>query len=242
MTSFDELEHPRDRFGRFKDKVGEVATTVVDALMQTDERVASDPDLQKRIYGNYRRMLSNGNLVTEGKAVEEVAEAFKANNENPIFVAAQARFGKEHVAVIKDDTEGFTNGAIAERRGRVSWVHDHSDDPLNWPDKVQGDITPGDTNATDGLDGVLRHEYGHTVYDGLDAAQVATFRGALPSEWKTTRDALSAYAGYSQRTGNPMEPFCELFSVVTHKDYDRSELPSVLAGAAQILEEILRGG
>ena len=151
-----------------------------------------------------------------------IARANAYNQQSDLYQAAQERFGADAALLIttsrgaEEASNLLVTTARAARRGGVSLVRDDA----GFAPMPTGEVRPGDGFTTDagGLPAALRHEYGHTVADGMTATERATVTGLFP-RGVPLREQLTTYADMAH--GDERIP--ELFAVVSDPAYDSSK-------------------
>lgn len=136
------------------------------------------------------------------------------NKKNSSYQAFVAKNG-EPPLVFRRPEKG--NHAAAEWRGGI-----HIYDSPFWKGEGTEELKPGQATAggMGGYSAVIRHEYGHKLYDDLTAAQQGEWRAMLPD-----REAISkGVTSYAAK--NADEVFCEVFAITTDPRYKPGVFPS----------------
>lgn len=166
-----------------------------------------------------------------------VEQAMADNVANAKYMRVVQRYGSDGIVAVpgSDDPEAhFDSGAAARRVGAVTVVMD-----TVWFDAksaAKREVPePGATTAEThgGMAGVLRHEYGHYVWDNARQEDRDEFRRLiLPFRSEIdSRGAFSTYNGLRERltyyaSERETEAFPEAFSIWTNPKFDRTKFPA----------------
>lgn len=185
---------------------------------------------------NWLKRLKGAVERARPEVVQAVEDAIAWNTQNaPKFMRVVERYGPDGVVVAAGiDKEGSSAGydvlgsdAQARRIGAVTLVLDHE----IWTDPkalaVRNAPAPGDVTAETfgGAAAMLRHEYGHYVWENMPKGYIQSWRDRLPqssdggrAEYASLQQHLTYYSGENER-----EAFSEAFAIWTDPKYNRSK-------------------
>jgi hypothetical protein len=189
----------------------EAVETIIDALMRQDARFAGDPVLQKKVRANWTRMLKGNVTPIEDQAFIDVQDALTYNRRNRLYNQFIDRYGEEPVILRIPGPESATGAGAQHYNGFVFYYKGKFYD--GWADITAPYPGAPTAAAWGGMPSMLRHEYGHRIYNALDGEQGREWLRLLPEDATIKRD-LTRYAAT-----NDSETFTELFALVTDEGY-----------------------
>jgi len=240
-TSIKEAEKFADKIGAPKmPRTAKAAAQMkVDALSQIYEDIHLYDAEKQKIYKNWLKKFENKKLKPfsdiNSKQFLDVQNAINQNYMNPKYRKIINGLVDDHTIFSKYFEEGAHFGG--EFIGGTTHLYEHK-----WFEGLKSVIpTPGKvgSNAWGGTQAVLRHEYGHKIYN-----QLSRFHPEWRNQWQRRLGAvddigkkLTTYSKEKISIGD--EAFCELFSLVTDTKYNPANFSSEIVEMGEfILEKI----
>lgn len=157
--------------------------------------------------------------------IEKVRRGIEENDTNPVYQRLVSKFGEDTVVVVGkppySDPE-LAKGANAERKNGITLVY-NNDRLLRHEPPRPGLITFG-TQA--GMAAVIRHEYGHHVFDNIsDRMREEFFNTGIALDRANPATIFNHISRYAST--NPHEGYAELFSMMTDPRWDESKFTPV---------------
>jgi hypothetical protein len=138
-----------------------------------------------------------------------VQNAINDNHANPVYRRIKEKNFEEKVLLRRPEVG---QGANAEFR---VVTHYYDQWPFDEVTSVAGKVLPGKPTVPGGIANVLRHEYGHGIYDELSKVQRSKVSRVFASNRDRIGKDLSSYAATREE-----EFFAEAFSLATDRHYD----------------------
>jgi hypothetical protein len=219
-----EAEGEATDFADFPETADDAADSFVSGLerSQVEKGITPLPADLDAATANWTRQLDEA-MVVDPAITASLQEADAYNRGSVIYQDALAKYGRDTVVVVSDDTPVGnllnTSGAGQRLSGVRATV-------LN--EKVfTGDLAyapvaatePGGGTVSGGIAGMIRHEYAHQIQDAMTPEVLTAFRQDLPAA-DVVRQDLSIYARKGLDVGNAQEAFSELFAVVSDPAYN----------------------
>lgn len=175
--------------------------------------------------------------------VTAVSDALDVLQSNKPFAKAVERYGAIPVVVAKSLGNLASGRYLTDMIALSEMLSARSGKPI------------GELNIDDGVDGTIRHEYGHHVeslasdelvtkfvraysqwdgrLDSPDAVDRVIDEGQVNGRWPTY--GLSVYGRTNQK-----EAFAEVFTLVTHPEFDRAAIDPQISEMVDVMMEIIQ--
>lgn len=202
------------------------ADAFIRGLRETERRRGVIPDEEEiaKARESFRKKIAKSiDETPDPDVLARLSEIDEFNRRSDVYVAATNRYGRDRVLVLRQG-EGIdpllspgrdVSAAHRLTGNRVTVVRRDALDELR-----DGPIVPGGISSIErgGTEALMRHEYGHQLWQDLTPVERDSFRALWPKDTAADGELHRTLTRYA--TTKDEEAFCEAFAIVTDPEFD----------------------